>query len=204
MRVNFVNSARRDTNFSYASALRECIISPLLMPLAVGTVLGQYEIRSPLGAGGMGEVYRAHDRRLNREVAIKVLPESLTSDPDRSRRFEQEARAAAALNHPNILAVYQMATQSGISYLVSERALPRKAGSLCIQANSVNFQSNGAIRSNPQQGWQETVCGGRHYARRVGTLRLEVWPVRALSRRHFSGVRFFLKRWEMGGLHFLS
>lgn len=90
------------------------------MPLAVGTVLGQYEIRSPLGAGGMGEVYRAHDRRLDREVAIKVLPEPLTSDPDRLRRFEQEARAAAALNHPNILVVYQMATQDGISYLVSE------------------------------------------------------------------------------------
>ena len=67
------------------------------MPLTPGTILGQYEIRSPLGAGGMGEVYRAHDTRLDREVAIKVLPESLTADPDRLRRFEQEARAAAAL-----------------------------------------------------------------------------------------------------------
>ena len=90
------------------------------MPLTPGTILGQYEIRSPLGAGGMGEVYRAHDTRLNREVAIKVLPESLTADPDRLRRFEQEARAAAALNHPNILAVYQMATHEGVSYMVSE------------------------------------------------------------------------------------
>jgi eukaryotic-like serine/threonine-protein kinase len=90
------------------------------MSLAPGTILGQYEIRSPLGAGGMGEVYRAHDMRLNREVAIKVLPESLTSDPERLRRFEQEARATAALNHPNILAVYQMATDHGISYLVEE------------------------------------------------------------------------------------
>jgi serine/threonine protein kinase/Tol biopolymer transport system component len=90
------------------------------MPLTPGTILGQYEIRSPLGTGGMGEVYRAHDTRLDREVAIKVLPESLTSDPDRSRRFEQEARAAAALNHPNILAVYQMATHEGVSYMVSE------------------------------------------------------------------------------------
>jgi eukaryotic-like serine/threonine-protein kinase len=90
------------------------------MALAPGTVLGQYEIRSPLGAGGMGEVYRAHDTRLDREVAIKVLPESLTSDPDRLRRFEQEARAAAALNHPNILAVYQMATHDGVSYMVTE------------------------------------------------------------------------------------
>ena len=90
------------------------------MALAPGTILGQYEIRSPLGAGGMGEVYRAHDTRLDREVAIKVLPESLTTDPDRLRRFEQEARAAAALNHPNILAVYQMATHEGVSYMVPE------------------------------------------------------------------------------------
>jgi serine/threonine protein kinase/Tol biopolymer transport system component len=90
------------------------------MPLTPGTILGQYEIRLPLGAGGMGEVYRAHDTRLDREVAIKVLPESLTSDPERLRRFEQEARAAAALNHPNILAVYQMATHEGVSYMVTE------------------------------------------------------------------------------------
>src|SRR5450755_753442 len=90
------------------------------MPLTPGTILGQYEIRSALGAGGMGEVYRAHDTRLDREVAIKVLPETLTADPDRLRRFEQEARAAAALNHPNILAVYQMATHEGVSYMVSE------------------------------------------------------------------------------------
>ncbi len=90
------------------------------MPLIPGTILGQYAIRSPLGAGGMGEVYRAHDTRLDREVAIKVLPESLTADADRLHRFEQEARAAAALNHPNILAVYQMATHEGVSYMVSE------------------------------------------------------------------------------------
>src|SRR3974390_2439767 len=90
------------------------------MPLAAGTTLGQYEIRSALGAGGMGEVYRAYDNRLQREVAIKVLPESLTSDPERLRRFEQEARVVAALNHPNILAVYQMATHNGVSYMVTE------------------------------------------------------------------------------------
>ena len=70
--------------------------------------LGQYEIRSPLGAGGMGEVYRAHDGRLDRDVAIKVLPEYLAADPERLRRFEQEARATVALNHPNILTVFQM------------------------------------------------------------------------------------------------
>ena len=90
------------------------------MSLTAGTILGQYEIRSPLGAGGMGEVYRAHDRRLDREVAIKVLPKSLTSDPDRMRRFEQEARATAALNHPNILAIFEMDAHGSVSYLVEE------------------------------------------------------------------------------------
>ncbi len=88
--------------------------------LAKGTRLGDYEVQSLLGSGGMGEVYRAHDRRLDRDVAIKVLPAFLSSDPDRLRRFEQEARAAAALNHPNILAVLQMGTYEGAPYLVSE------------------------------------------------------------------------------------
>ena len=90
------------------------------MGLAAGTILGQYEIRSPLGAGGMGEVYRAHDKRLDRDVAVNVLPEYLTSDADRLRRFEQEARATAALNHPNILAIFEMDTHGNVSYLVEE------------------------------------------------------------------------------------
>src|SRR4029453_6576838 len=78
------------------------------MALAVGTRLGPYEIVSPLGAGGMGEVFRARDPRLGREVAVKVLPTALSNDSARLLRFEQEARAAAALNHPNILAVYDI------------------------------------------------------------------------------------------------
>lgn len=90
------------------------------MALTPGTKLGQYEILSPLGAGSMGEVYRAHDSRLSRDVAIKVLPELVSLDPERLLRFETEARAAAALNHPNILAVYQMGSYSGVPYLVSE------------------------------------------------------------------------------------
>ena len=72
------------------------------MPLSAGTRLGPYEILSALGAGGMGEVYRARDTRLERDVAIKVLPEPFAADPDRLRRFEHEARAIAALNHPHI------------------------------------------------------------------------------------------------------
>src|SRR5215469_5571096 len=90
------------------------------MSLTSGTKLGPYEIIAPLGAGGMGEVYRARDPQLGRDVAIKVLPAYLSRDPDRLRRFEQQARAAAALNHPNILAVYQMGTYEGAPYLVSE------------------------------------------------------------------------------------
>src|ERR1700752_4309275 len=90
------------------------------MPLAPGTKLGPYEILTPLGAGGMGEVYRARDTRLGREVALKILPSSFAGDADRLRRFEQEARAVAALNHPNILAVHDIGTQDGSPYIVSE------------------------------------------------------------------------------------
>ena len=78
-----------------------------------GTLVGDYEIQSLLEAGGMGEVYRARDLRLGRDVAVKVLPAIVSSDRERLRRFEQEATAAAALNHPNILAVYQMGTHEG-------------------------------------------------------------------------------------------
>lgn len=90
------------------------------MPLATGTKLGPYEITAPLGSGGMGEVYRARDARLNRTVAIKVLPASFSADHDRLQRFAQEARAAAALNHPNILSIFDIGEQQGAPYVVSE------------------------------------------------------------------------------------
>jgi serine/threonine protein kinase len=90
------------------------------MPLAAGTPLGPYEIVAPLGAGGMGEVYRARDPRLGREVAIKVLPADLLLDAQRLSRFEQEARAASALNHPNILTVHDIGVHHGRPYLVTE------------------------------------------------------------------------------------
>jgi Tol biopolymer transport system component len=90
------------------------------MPLPSGTKLGPYEILTPLGSGGMGEVYRARDTRLGRDVAIKVLPEALANDADRLRRFEQEARTIAALNHPNILGIHDIGTQETRRYLVSE------------------------------------------------------------------------------------
>jgi Tol biopolymer transport system component len=117
------------------------------MSLAAETQLGPYKIVSLIGAGGMGEVYRARDTRLLRDVALKVLPESFTTDPDRLRRFEQEARAVAALNHPNIVSVYDVGSAGGIHYIVSEflegetlRQLisssgmaPRKAIDLAVQ-----------------------------------------------------------------------
>src|SRR3979411_1977264 len=90
------------------------------MNLASGTKLGPYEIASLLGAGGMGEVYRARDSRLKREVAIKVLPPALSAGAARLRRFEQEALATAALNHPNILAVFDIGTYESSPYVVSE------------------------------------------------------------------------------------
>jgi eukaryotic-like serine/threonine-protein kinase len=90
------------------------------MALTSGEKLGPYEIQSPLGAGGMGEVYRARDSRLKRDVAVKVLPRALSADADRLRRFEQEALATAALNHPNILAVFDIGNSEGSPYVVSE------------------------------------------------------------------------------------
>src|SRR5271169_159341 len=102
------------------SGARIRIIIRLTMPLAPGTKLDGYEIHGPVGAGGMGEVYRARDLGLKREVAIKILPAFVSQDPDRLRRFEQEAQAAAALNHPNILAVHQFGSFEGAPYLVSE------------------------------------------------------------------------------------
>jgi len=90
------------------------------MVLTSGTKLGPYEILSPLGAGGMGEVYRARDSRLGRDVAVKVLPASFSKDPERLHRFEQEARATSALNHPNILAIYDIGQSDGSPFVVSE------------------------------------------------------------------------------------
>ncbi len=90
------------------------------MTLTTGTRLGPYEILAPLGAGGMGEVYRACDTRLGRDVAIKVLPSTLSADADRLHRFEQGACAAGALNHPNILVIHHVDTHEGAPYIVSE------------------------------------------------------------------------------------
>src|SRR5215472_13165137 len=93
---------------------------PSVKTLSAGAKLGNFEIVELIGRGGMGEVYRARDSRLKREVAIKVLPPALARDPDRIARFEREARAASALNHPNIVAVYDIGREGEVYWIVSE------------------------------------------------------------------------------------
>jgi serine/threonine protein kinase len=90
------------------------------MTLSAGTKLGPYEIQSPLGAGGMGEVYRVTDARLERDVALKVLRPEVAADPERRARFEREAKTVAALSHPNIVALYEVGNADGVEYTVSE------------------------------------------------------------------------------------
>src|SRR5439155_26509143 len=90
------------------------------MTLAAGTKLGPYEILAPIGAGGMGEVYKAKDARLGREVAIKVLPEEFARDAERLRRFEGEARAASALTDPHIVTVFDVGVEKGVSWFATE------------------------------------------------------------------------------------
>src|SRR5262245_24753811 len=114
------------------------------MPLTPGSRLGPYEVLSPIGAGGMGEVWRARDPRLGRDVAIKVLPASYSADEDRLRRFEQEARAAGILNHPNVTAVYDIGSHEGAPYVVQgllEGETPRSilAGGRLSQRRAIDY-----------------------------------------------------------------
>src|SRR5271155_4872310 len=90
------------------------------MPLSVGDKLGHYEILGPIGAGGMGEVYRARDTRLERGVAIKILPAAFSENQERLHRFEREARLASALNHPNIVTIHELGQDGSTRYIVME------------------------------------------------------------------------------------
>src|SRR6478672_11167284 len=91
-----------------------------LQVLSPGTKLGRYEIRSQLGAGGMGEVYLAQDTRLDRSVALKILPDGVAADPDRMKRFEHEAKTASGLNHPNIITIYEIDRAGSTSFIATE------------------------------------------------------------------------------------
>src|SRR6202050_1732847 len=121
------------------------------MPLPIGSKVGPYEIVALIGAGGMGEVYRARDTRRGREVALKVLPESFSRDAERLRRFEQEARAVAALNHPNILAIHDIGEQRGAPFIVSE----------LLEGCSLRVElENGALSSRKATDYAGTIAQG--------------------------------------------
>jgi serine/threonine protein kinase len=100
------------------------------MTLSPGVRLGPYEIVAPLGAGGMGEVYKARDPRLGRDIAIKVLPEAAISDPERRARFEREARAVAALSHPNIVTIHAVEEAGGVPFFTMEYVEGRTLGQM--------------------------------------------------------------------------
>src|ERR1700690_3756784 len=137
------------------------------MPLSSGTKLGPYEILTPLGAGGMGEVYRARDTRLGREVALKILPHSFASDPDRLRRFEQEARAVAALNHPNILAIHDIGEQAGAPFIVSE----------LLEGTSLRSElENGALSARKAADYAVQIAHGLAAAHDKGIIHRDLKP----------------------------
>ena len=137
------------------------------MPLTSGTRLGPYEIQSPLGAGGMGEVYRARDPRLDRIVAIKILPSSFSADPDRLQRFAQESRAAAALNHPNILSIYDIGEDGGVPYVVSE----------LLEGETLRERlRNGALSSRKAIDYAQQVARGLAAAHEKGIAHRDLKP----------------------------
>ena len=130
------------------------------MALATGARLGPYEIVAPIGAGGMGEVYRARDPRLGRDVAIKVLPPALSADADRLQRFEQEARAAAALNHPNILAVFDVGARGRAVSSSRSCSKAKRCGSVSPARPAAGPQGDRATRSRSRAGWRPRTTKG--------------------------------------------
>jgi serine/threonine protein kinase len=137
------------------------------MPLASGTWIGPYEIVGWLGAGGMGEVYRGRDPRLGRDVAIKLIPDTLASDSSRLQRFEQEARAAGQLNHPNILAVYDVGAHDGAPYIVSE----------LLEGESLRARlQNGAVATRKAVDYARQIAEGLAAAHDKGIVHRDLKP----------------------------
>jgi eukaryotic-like serine/threonine-protein kinase len=137
------------------------------MPISPGARLGPYEILSPLGAGGMGEVWRARDNRLGREVAIKVLPADAARDPDRVRRFEVEARSASALNHPAILTVHDFGVDAGVAYLVTELLSGRTLREVLV---------DGPVSTRRALDWAVQIARGLAAAHEKGILHRDLKP----------------------------
>src|SRR6201988_2011070 len=143
------------------------IYNSAIMTLVCGSTLGPYEIESVIGAGGMGEVYRAHDARLDRTVAIKVLPASFSTDHDRLQRFAQEARAAAALNHPNILSIYDIGDDHGTPYVVSE----------LLEGETLRDRlRNGALTSRKTIDYAQQIARGLAAAHEKGIVHRDLKP----------------------------
>ncbi len=123
------------------------------MTIAAGVRLGVYEVLGPLGAGGMGEVYRARDTRLGREVALKVLPEELSLDRDRLARFEQEARSASALNHPNIVTIHEIGREGDRSFIAMELVDGKTLRELTVSGSDADSQDPRASPRRSPRGW---------------------------------------------------
>jgi TolB-like protein/Flp pilus assembly protein TadD len=136
--------------------------------LSAGTKLGSYQIVAPLGSGGMGEVYRARDSKLDRDVAIKVLPQTVANDPDALARFEREAKAVAALSHPNILAIHDFGTQDGVTYAVTELL---EGETLRGKLDAVN-----AISQTQAVNWAEQIAKGLAAAHSKGVVHRDLKP----------------------------
>ena len=137
------------------------------MPLLPGTRLGPYEVLSPLGAGGMGEVWRAKDERLGREVAIKVLAIESAGNADRIRRFQLEARSASALNHPAILTVHDFGVEAGVPYLVTELLSGRTVREVLLE---------GPVATRRALDWTVQIARGLAAAHEKGILHRDLKP----------------------------
>jgi eukaryotic-like serine/threonine-protein kinase len=137
------------------------------MPLTSGTKLGPYEIQSPLGVGGMGEVYRARDTRLDRTVAIKILPEHLAGGPEAQKRFEREARTISSLNHPNICTLHDVGHQNGVDYLVMEYLEGETLASRL---------DKGALATDQVLKYGIEICEGLEIAHRTGVVHRDLKP----------------------------
>ena len=141
------------------------------MALAAGARFGPYEIAAPIGTGGMAEVYRARDTRLNRDVAIKILPAGIADNPIRRARFEREAQAISSLNHPNICAVYNVGTQDGVAYLVMEYI---EGESLAQRVRRGPVPPTTALR------WAIQIAGALDAAHRRGIIHRDLKPANVM------------------------
>src|SRR5262244_2720890 len=137
------------------------------MTFTSGAQFDHYEVLTPLGAGGMGEVWRARDTRLNREVAIKILPASVANNADRLRRFKQEALATSALNHPNILTVHDIGDHEGAPFIVAELLEGEELGELIKQ---------GAIAPRKAVDYARQIAGGLAAAHAKGVVHRDLKP----------------------------